>query len=106
MFDTPALFGLSSAWHSPFIKRLLLSPASTHLAMKLVLIIAFLVMSLTAYAQCTQKISDLPAAPELYGFHLGMTKEQVTTLVPQTHFGKTDHFGVAKTTINPGFDSK
>ena len=74
--------------------------------MKVVLIIAFLVMPLSAYAQCTQKISDLPAAPELYGFHLGMTKEQVTTLVPQTHFGKTDHFGVAKTTINPGFDSK
>jgi len=75
--------------------------------MKFVLIIAFLVaIPFSVYAQCTQKISDLPAAPELFGFHLGMTKEQVTALVPQTHFGKTDHFGVAKTTINPGFDSK
>ena len=75
--------------------------------MKFVLIIAFLVATpLGGHAQCTQKISDLPAAPELFGFHLGMTKEQVTALVPQIHFGKTDHFGVAKTTINPGFDSK
>jgi hypothetical protein len=75
--------------------------------MKFALIIAVLVgMPLSAYAQCTQKITDLPPAPELFGFRLGMTKEQVTALVPQTHFGKTDHFGVAKTTINPGFDSK
>jgi len=75
--------------------------------MKFFLTLAFIVaIPLSAFAQCTQKISDLPAAPELFGFHLGMTKEQVTTLVPQMRFGKTDHFGVAKTTINPGFDSK
>lgn len=54
--------------------------------------------------QCTKKISDLPAAPELLGFHLGMTKDQVKARVPQTVFGKTDHFGVTKTTINPYFD--
>src|SRR5262245_30314510 len=75
--------------------------------MKLVSLIAFLLLfPLSANAQCTQKIADLPAAPELYGFHLGMTKEQLKTLVPQIHFGKTDDFGVSKTTINPGFDSK
>ena len=75
--------------------------------MKFVLTLAFIVaIPLSALAQCALKIADLPAAPELFGFHLGMTKEEVTTLVPQTHFGKTDHFGVAKTTINPGFDSK
>jgi hypothetical protein len=62
--------------------------------------------SLTAIAQCTQKISDLPNAPELLGFRLGMTKEQIKTLVPQTQFGRADHFGVAKTTINPFFDPK
>ncbi|HSE33578.1 MAG TPA: hypothetical protein VLA93_18540 [Pyrinomonadaceae bacterium] len=75
--------------------------------MKLVSLIVFLaVFPVSANAQCTQKISDLPAAPELFGFHLGMTKEQVKTLVPQVHFGKTDDFGVSKTTINPGFDPK
>ena len=55
-------------------------------------------------AQCTKKMSELPAAPELLGFRLGMTKEQVKARVPQTRFGRTDDFGVSKTTINPYFD--
>ena len=57
-------------------------------------------------AQCTQKVATLPAAPELFGFHLGMTKDEIKQLVPQTVFPRTDHFGVAKTTINPHFDPK
>jgi hypothetical protein len=40
------------------------------------------------------------------GFRLGMTKEEIKTRVPQTNFGRTDHFGVSKTTINPQFDSR
>jgi hypothetical protein len=55
-------------------------------------------------AQCTKKMSELPAAPELLGFRLGMTKEQIKARVPQTRFGSTDPFGVSKTTINPYFD--
>jgi hypothetical protein len=75
--------------------------------MKLVSLIAVLaVFPLIVNAQCTQRVADLPAAPELFGFQLGMTKERVKTLVPQIHFGKTDDFGVSKTTINPGFDPK
>lgn len=58
----------------------------------------------SASAQCTKKISELPAAPELSGFQLGMTKEQIKARVPQTKFGHTDSFGVSKTTINPYFD--
>lgn len=57
-------------------------------------------------AQCTQKIATLPPAPELFGFRLGMTRDEIKTLVPQTEFPRTDHFGVAKTTINPHFDPK
>src|SRR4026207_1580205 len=60
----------------------------------------------TASAQCTKKLSELPAAPELVGFRLGMTKDEIKTQVPQTAFGKADHFGVIKTTINPYFDPK
>ena len=56
------------------------------------------------HAQCSQKISDLPAAPELLGFHLGMTKDEVKGKVPQTVFPRADPFGVSKTTINPYFD--
>jgi hypothetical protein len=55
-------------------------------------------------AQCTKKFSELPAAPELLGFRLGMTKEQIKARIPQTRFGGADPFGVSKTTINPYFD--
>jgi len=63
-----------------------------------------LLLTQSVPAQCTKKISDLPAAPELLGFRLGMTKEQIKARIPQTKFGGADHFGVAKTTINPYFD--
>lgn len=68
----------------------------------LLLILLFLAPSVSA--QCTKKINDLPAAPELLGFHLGMTRDQIKARVPQTVFGRADHFGVTKTTINPYFD--
>ena len=66
-----------------------------------------LLVLLSAYttpAQCTKKLAELPAAPELLGFHLGMTRDQIKAFVPQTKFGHTDDFGVSKTTINPYFD--
>ena len=63
-----------------------------------------LLLAQAASGQCTKKISELPAAPELSGFQLGMTKEQIKARVPQTKFGHADHFGVSKTTINPYFD--
>ena len=65
-----------------------------------------LLLAQGASAQCMKKLSELPAAPELLGFRLGMTKEQIKAHVPQTAFGKADHFGVTKTTINPYFDPK
>ncbi|HEY0366084.1 MAG TPA: hypothetical protein VGC73_06405, partial [Pyrinomonadaceae bacterium] len=49
-------------------------------------------------------MSELPAAPELLGFRLGMTREQIKARIPQTKFGHPDPFGVSKTTINPYFD--
>jgi hypothetical protein len=63
-----------------------------------------LAISLPVSAQCTQKIATLPAAPELFGFRLGMTKDEIKALVPQAQFSRNDPFGVAKTTINPHFD--
>lgn len=57
-------------------------------------------------AQCSLNLADLPAAPELLGFQLGMTKEQVKVRIPQVVFGKNDEFGVSKTTINPYFDPR
>ena len=63
-----------------------------------------LLLAHSAPAQCTKKAAELPAAPELSGFRLGMTKEQIKARVPQSVFGHTDPFGVSKTTINPYFD--
>jgi hypothetical protein len=56
--------------------------------------------------QCKLKLSDLPQAAELSGFHMGMTMDQVKARVPQVLFGRTDDLGVSKTSINPYFDPK
>jgi hypothetical protein len=69
-------------------------------------VLLVLLLAVPASAQCTQKIATLPAAPELFGFRLGMMKDEIQQLVPQSVFPRSDHFGVAKTTINPHFDPK
>lgn len=65
-----------------------------------------LLTAFNASAQCTMHLSELPPAPELLGFRLGMTRDEIKTLVRQTDFGKTDVFGVTRTTINPSFDPR
>lgn len=70
----------------------------------LLLPLLFLLLAQSAFGQCTKKSTELPAAPELLGFNLGMTKEQIKDKVPQARFGGADPFGVSKTTINPHFD--
>ena len=67
--------------------------------------LSILLVAQSASGQCAKKSAELPAAPELLGFRLGMTKEQIKARVPQTEFGHSDPFGVSKTTINPYFDS-
>ncbi|HEV8366776.1 MAG TPA: hypothetical protein VGQ39_02395 [Pyrinomonadaceae bacterium] len=81
-------------------------PISFRLQRIVLLLLTFLAPVLVVQAQCTQKLTDLPAAPELLGFRLGMTKDEVKARVPQTVFGRTDDFGVSKTTINPSFDPR
>ncbi len=56
--------------------------------------------------RCKSKLNDLPAAPELKGFRLGMTMDQVKARVPQLVFGPTDPLGVSKTSIHPFFDPR
>jgi hypothetical protein len=55
---------------------------------------------------CTLKLAQLPDAPELFGFRVGMTKDQVKARVPQVAFGRTNKVGVSKTSINPDFDPR
>ena len=70
----------------------------------LLLPLLLLLLAQSAFSQCVKKSAELPPAPELLGFQLGMTKEQIKVKVPQTKFGGADDFGVSKTTINPYFD--
>jgi hypothetical protein len=74
------------------------------------LLIATIFLALaTATAQqpaCKLKLGELPDAPELRGFRLGMTPDQVKAREPQVQFGRTDAFGVLKTSINPSFDPR
>ena len=80
---------------------------SKSLPQNVVLLLSFTVcVALSTQAQTTQcsvKQSQLPASPELFGFQLGMTREQVKARVPEIDFGRTDDLGVSKTTINPEF---
>ncbi|MEP6912172.1 MAG: hypothetical protein ABI923_05435 [bacterium] len=55
---------------------------------------------------CALKLDQWPVAPELHGFRLGMTTDQVKTRVPPVVFGRTNQFGLSKTSINPDFDPK
>lgn len=55
---------------------------------------------------CALKVDQLPDAPELRGFRLGMSYDEVRKRVPQIQFGPSDQFGVAKVSINPAFDRR
>jgi hypothetical protein len=55
--------------------------------------------------QCKLKIDQIGNAPELRGFRLWMTFDEVKARVPQVRFGAPDEFGVTKSSINPSYDS-
>lgn len=57
-------------------------------------------------AQCTVKSDQLPDAPELHGFRLGMTPDQAKARVPLIQFGHADEIGLIKTSINPLYDPR
>jgi hypothetical protein len=81
----------------------------THFCLKTIPLVLTLLAANVAIGQtgpCNLKLADLPQPPELMGFKLGMTMDQVKTRVPQVVFGRTDDLGTSKTTINPDFDAK
>jgi len=57
-------------------------------------------------AQCTVKSDQLPDAPELHGFRLGMTPEQAKGRVSLIQFGQADEINLIKTSINPLYDPR
>lgn len=60
----------------------------------------------TSAQQCTLRSDQLSDAPELRGFRLGMTFDQVKTRVPQVEFGRPDEIGLNKTSVNPLYDPR
>lgn len=73
--------------------------------------LAFIFLSLLsaatdAAAQCNLKREQLANAPELRGFRLGMSFDEVKTRVPQIQFGRPDKSGVTKTSISPTYDPR
>ena len=82
---------------------------TTRLLSALITTLVFGIGSICAQAQevqCSLKLAELPASPELLGFRLGMTTEEVQKRVPQVVFGRVDPIAVSKTTINPDFDPR
>jgi hypothetical protein len=72
-------------------------------------VLLILLSALTGFAddnKCSLKLADLPVAPELAGFRMGMTTEQVKIRVPQVALGRANEFEVSKTSINPDFDPR
>ena len=68
-------------------------------------ILLCLVGGLSISAQpCTLRSDQLSEAPELRGFRLGMTFDQVKARVPQVQIGRPDEIGLTKTSINPLYD--
>ncbi|HUS10293.1 MAG TPA: hypothetical protein VMZ30_07485 [Pyrinomonadaceae bacterium] len=69
--------------------------------------LVMILCAVTSFAQddkCLLRLADLPEAPELFGFRMGMTTLQVKRRVPQITFGKVNEFGVSKTSISPDFN--
>lgn len=69
-------------------------------------VLCFLPNSFAQQSNCSLKADQLTQPPELKGFRLGMTEQQVKAVEPLVQLGPADEFGVLKTTINPHFDSR
>ncbi len=56
--------------------------------------------------KCELKLSQIKNADTFFGFYLGMSIDSVRELVPTLKTGKTDKFGLMKTSFSPRFDPK
>ena len=56
-------------------------------------------------SKCTLKKSELPSIPELRGFHLGMTIEQVKARAPKVQLRPADEFGSTALNLFPDYET-
>jgi hypothetical protein len=75
------------------------------LAFTLTLLFACALVATAQEARCAVKLADLPAAPELRGFRVGMTVEQVKARLPKLQVRPADEFGVTSFNIFPDYES-
>ncbi len=79
--------------------------SSTSKLLFLVLVSLSACSALTAQQSgCSLKPDQLKDAPELFGFRLGMTLDEVKTRSSLIKFARPDKFGVVKTSISPHYD--
>lgn len=55
-------------------------------------------------SKCPLKLADLPSAPELRGFRVGMTFEQVKARLPKLQVRPADQFGVSSFNVFPDYE--
>lgn len=55
--------------------------------------------------KCTLKLAELAQPPELRGFHVGMTMDEVRARLPKSQFPRADEFGFASLNIFPDYES-
>jgi len=75
---------------------------------KLTLILALLItcsLPLSAQEKCSLKLSELPTLPELRGFQLGMTIDEVRARLPKVQIRRADEFGFTSFNIFPDYET-
>jgi len=76
-----------------------------HLAAIFILIIVCACAASAQEAKCSLKLAELPSIPELRGFSLGMTIEQVKARLPKLHLNPADEFGFTALNIFPDYET-
>lgn len=77
-----------------------------HLALSCTLLLICALAAAGQETKCTLKINQLESVPELRGFRLGMTLEQVRARVPKLALRPADEFGAAAINIYPEYNDK
>lgn len=74
------------------------------LALTLILLMTCAGAVVAQEGKCALKLSELPSAPELRGFRIGMTVEQVKARVPKLQLRPADEFGFTSLNIFPDYE--
>lgn len=75
------------------------------LALSLTLLIACANLVAAQDGKCALKLSELPSVPELRGFRVGMTVEQVKARLPNFQLRPADEFGFTSLNIFPDYEA-